>query len=892
MRQALTSIILGFLICAAPALGAAPPGAPLPRLERGSAPSWQAAHSVAPITADVEGFVISATGDDPYAISPPLALPKDQPLWVNIRLKCETAGSFQVFYFRDHATEENSVRFDIPANVWRTERLRLPPLGPGAHLRLDPPGESGTTIVSAIWFEPRLVLTPPQFPAPTVPALEANAPSIQSGVLSIRHAPDQFESFAIALAGKHLAAGHNHLLAGYAEGDDVRWFDLAKSGKTRATADKTALAVDSTFTDVGGGQWHLMQRFTTGAPDTLDVAVELSVDRDREVIHFPLLTLLPGLGSFGKHKTQALLPGLEYLDRDELSSSELDIIGPGAIRRVSDPLKCTMPMMTVVADERYIAMSWRPQENIAAMFDSPDRSLGSEAHVFALLFPGAMPAVREDGQLLPHTPVRLKANVPVRASATIFAGPGRSAVAALQHYIRLNPLPAMPKAPPVETYARTAALGWLDSAAHVENRFRHAWPGQFQPQPAADAAMYMRSLASLLKDDALIARLNAAADGALGEVRAGSHLHSMISHIRTPAQALAFGQAIPAVDAAKQHAAGMLARFAPDGSMPYTAGNVDYGKGHFAPDANGLTAQIVMQALQSASLAGDPQLVDAALAKLAALNKFDDSAPRGAQTWEVPLHTPDILASAHLVDAYRLGYELTGDQRYLDRARYWAWTGIPFVYLHTPPGVEPRGALPYATIAVYGATQWRAPNWMGLPVQWCGLVYAEALHNLAPYDKSLDWTTVALGIGISGANQSFPAGEDVKRQGMLPDSYNLRSGHRNDPGINPGTVQAVMMREYARPPVYSFRCLRDAGKIMLHAPGAIAEVKQSAGEISFHFEPVLPSGGTVLLSNCPPPTKVTLDGKPAADGTTEYDATRRCLTIKMRGQADVLVGLK
>ncbi|MGA2500993.1 MAG: hypothetical protein ABSH20_24920, partial [Tepidisphaeraceae bacterium] len=124
-----------------------------------------------------------------------------------------------------------------------------------------------------------------------------------------------------------------------------------------------------------------------------------------------------------------------------------------------------------------------------------------------------------------------------------------------------------------------------------------------------------------------------------------------------------------------------------------------------------------------------------------------------------------------------------------------------------------------------------------------------------------------------------------------PDSYNLRSGHRNDPGINPGTVEALALRVYSRPPIYSFRCLRDAGRIMLHAPGAVGTVKQTADVISLHFEPVLPTGGTVLLSNCPPPVSVLLDGKPAA-GAMQYDALRRCLTIKTPGPAEIGIGLK
>jgi hypothetical protein len=85
----------------------------------------------------------------------------------------------------------------------------------------------------------------------------------------------------------------------------------------------------------------------------------------------------------------------------------------------------------------------------------------------------------------------------------------------------------------------------------------------------------------------------------------------------------------------------------------------------------------------------------------------------------MPLHTPDIVASARLVRCYVLGYVLSGRQAYLEQARYWAWTGMTMLYL-APPVAGEVGL--YATIGVIGATDWVAPNWIGQPVQWCGLV--------------------------------------------------------------------------------------------------------------------------------------------------------------------------
>jgi len=143
--------------------------------------------------------------------------------------------------------------------------------------------------------------------------------------------------------------------------------------------------------------------------------------------------------------------------------------------------------------------------------------------------------------------------------------------------------------------------------------------------------------------------------------------------------------------------------------------------------------------------------------------------PRGAQTWEIPLHTPDILAAAHLVRAYTLGYELSGDTRLLEQARSWAWTGVPFVYL-TAPTPAPVGL--YNTIAVLGATGWRAPVWIGLPVQWCGLVYADALYRFAGHDPGGPWKRLADGIVSAGVQHTWPL-SDADRGGLLPDSYQL-----------------------------------------------------------------------------------------------------------------------
>ena len=96
----------------------------------------------------------------------------------------------------------------------------------------------------------------------------------------------------------------------------------------------------------------------------------------------------------------------------------------------------------------------------------------------------------------------------------------------------------------------------------------------------------------------------------------------------------------------------------------------------------------------------------------------------------------------------------------------------------------------YATTPVLGATNWRAPNWIGRPVQWCGGVYAYALALLAPYEKTLDWAKLARGILISAEQQQYPDGKFV---GCLPDSITLATGDRHPWNINPCAIVSLRL---------------------------------------------------------------------------------------------------
>ena len=290
--------------------------------------------------------------------------------------------------------------------------------------------------------------------------------------------------------------------------------------------------------------------------------------------------------------------------------------------------------------------------------------------------------------------------------------------------MELKGLPAVPEFEGgFDAAANLLAHGWLDSQINHDGLFRHAvWGNNFPPVPAADAAMFIDWLGNHTKDEKLCERLNGAKNQALRKIPSGQAFSSSVGHVHLPTAPFIFGRTYEFVQRRRSEALSLLRNFDEVGVKLYKPGKADYSRTHFAKHANGLSGRDMVSILEGAALSGDKELINNALILLDKQTVlYTDTVPRGAQTWEVPLHTPDILASANMVKAYTFGYIISGDEKYLEQARYWAWTGVPFVYIY-PPTSGKVGA--YSTIAVLGATNWRAPLWLWRPVQCAGLFIA------------------------------------------------------------------------------------------------------------------------------------------------------------------------
>jgi hypothetical protein len=474
---------------------------------------------------------------------------------------------------------------------------------------------------------------------------------------------------------------------------------------------------------------------------------------------------------------QGLLAGVEYLGRNEKSSTKLDVETDASYRFAPDPFDITMPLMVFVTSRASVALTWHDM-TLQPTFATPDFVSGTKDHRMSLVG-GNIDAV-----------IRL-GDGPLEQTILGFA----------QH----RGLPAIPQAP------RTPEEQWkicLDALLTGPLRDQHGWGHCAEPnwtrQPYADMA-------------STIWRLT-------GEVPPVERLVRGGSHVSNDAIFFVTGRARQWLEERKSEVQRLIAEQQPDGSFRYRG---PFRRGHFEDTASGQCALPARKLLDFARLTGDVQALEAGLRTLKFMMRF--RTPRGAQVWEVPLHTPDLLASAHLVGAYTTGFELTGDRGYLDEARRWAASGLPFVYQWSC-----RPIMTYATPPVFGATHWKAPVWIGLPVQWVGVVYAYELVHFAQYDETLNWKQLAEGILRAAEQMQYP---DGPLAGLLPDAYRLETQERLPASINPcslvslrqvlsGRLDNLAVLRFGENVVVSpFPIRRNEGEIQIDArPGARYEV--------------------------------------------------------------------
>ena len=505
--------------------------------------------------------------------------------------------------------------------------------------------------------------------------------------------------------------------------------------------------------------------------DDDSLAFEYSAPRK---IHAPVLRVLGAM-------EQAVLPGSEYLEKGEHSSSSADIETIERIR-VAPPVSwVAQPYASIVTD----------RVSATLLYDDPKTQ-----PIFAV--PDFLDGLRSADDASRMNLLSEYASGRVR-----FADPAPIEESILWA-VRQIGLPEIPKRPcsQEEEDARILAA-FTQSYIKTPEGWMHAClnndpPYSFRPSYGSD---FLSTIWEIT-----------------GEAPETPRVDFGGGHIRNYSYYLATCRGELLKKAIEDVKIPTVSSIQEDGSWRYRGkylrgSNVDYASGH-----NG---NFTYKLLEIWRLTADKEALEVALKGLDFANK--ERTPRGAQVWELSIHTPDIMGSSRLVLSNVLAYEATGDQKYLDAARRWAISGLPFVYLWEDPDLKPwpgdknpdgeyQPMMRYATIAVFGATSWVAPNWMGRPVQWCGLDYAHALLLLSRYDSTLDWHKIADGIIASAECQLCLEDEKI---GLLPDSFQLDTQERFAYWINPTAVHLLRRMADGR---HTSLCVVDANGRRIASP--------------------------------------------------------------------------
>ena len=565
----------------------------------------------------------------------------------------------------------------------------------------------------------------------------------------------------------------------------------------RARSTGASVRLSCSAINAAGTRHRVMVTYTPHVSEPrIGVEQELVAGGDLQVVAFYGPEVLAGDKAFGAAKEFAIFPGLEYLEGNEPSSSARDLAPPLNDRRVPAHYKIATPLMAVQAEESLVALLWDAsqewtagQRHPAARFLSPAPGKGPDYTHMSLFAPSVGEYVRENEYearvpfvLQPAGRMRLACwlvadSAARHSSKSIVHGPHRGGLVlqAMAHWFNLFGLPEPSPQPRNWTRQRE-----LSRVAYLETLWQDdppGWPSHTSAKPEANVPLTAPLLLDLRMGvdaavgDELQRRIDLVTDRSLRETNTVAPVHG-----NRPLLQFTYGYLPQALAEYARMARRTLAG-RENGLWVWRPGDDEHAAlGIPGTHALGQATYPSLVAVRAARYTGHPELTRAALEAMGQMAQYD--VPRGASMWECPQYQPDLLAAALAIKAYCEAYRLTGDSVHLQHARYWAWTGLPFLYTWQLEGYP---TMLWNSIGVMGSTYY-THSWIGRPVVWMGLDYAYALQDLAPLDSSFPWLQPAQGITNSALWQQYTDGPS---KGCYPDSWEMADNHANPADINP-----------------------------------------------------------------------------------------------------------
>jgi len=612
--------------------------------------------------------------------------------------------------------------------------------------------------------------------------------------------------------------------------------------------------------------WNFVYTFQIeSGKHTVKTHYQAWANKDRQLLYFQGPDLYAGEGSFGSRKQLALVPGLEYLEADEKSSSDRDNDPRFANRYAPHPYKITIPLMAVEADNCLVGVMWDMLQKwdgehvtLSARFASPNFHDKKDNHLMGLFLPSIPEFVPENGDRASKA-YPLKANNKIAIEAHIVAEASAKLLNMIDHYLAVFGMPKKLELPiTYDAALELGRVGYMETLYDAKVPGTKLWePSPAYPAPGPCAILWRLSLDA--KDPAgkkmIRDRIDLVVNKAL-EREGAKGLTDWLDGRDVP-----FNKKFPASCGVRSHLLPfyighmedglaawkkrvyeeLLDKQRADGSWAYLGDMAE--KIRQGDDiVDGTMTELTGGVLMYARITGDERALKAGLKALKHMERF--IVPRGQNTWEVPKHAPDIQAAGLHVWCCLEAYQITGEKQYLDQARYWAKTGVPFVYMWKAPD---RPVMKFSTIACLGTSWYNVICWFGRPVQWCGLPYGYWVLKLAEYDQSFPWRAIGEGILDSGIEQMLMIVD--KKKGLYADALNIagegKQGVVGGPAWEPELIMKCIFLMRGQGVEVVTKVLHADGKRIHVSTAAILKSAGLAGQgRSVSFELEYPAGET------------------------------------------------
>ncbi|MDW8106262.1 MAG: hypothetical protein RMK45_02160 [Armatimonadota bacterium] len=567
-----------------------------------------------------------------------------------------------------------------------------------------------------------------------------------------------------------------------------------------------------------------------------------------------------GDGSFGDAKDEALFPGLEYLLGEESSSSTAFVAPPHHLRFAPDPYKITAPVMAVRWREYLVSLEWDPTQGWSgvlrapnALFASPNFLEGGANHRFALWVP-TIPRWADENTLQAREPFRLIKGDAVVLQATLgVRTDARDISQAMEQYLQRVGMP-YPPAPQRNDFGalQLTVQGLLNSYDPRQNAWLHTHTGPTTRDPEVALGLWVLAH-RLFPEDGRRRTAQEQVRSVVSALPKGEHGLDLAFYI---------GGLLSALEHAQQRIDTLVQQQRKDGSWawrPETPRHTALGKS--GESASGWTGQHAAQVGRFAVQTLAPQAQESLLRSLRYL--ATQRRPEGAQTWELPLRVPDLLAVPYAINACLDAYALTGEPQWLVQAQRWAWRGTPFIYLwHTLDKPIMRGA----SIPAFGASWLNQQPWFGVAGQRNGLVYARALYRLASVDKQYDWKRLADTITLCAVQQQeWVSDRRANREGFYPDAFNiLRNAEEYSQDLNPRLIAPCIAQRLGFSVEPITQVVRNGERLIACTAPGLQSATLRGGTLQLQIAP--PTSDLpalyVLIAGARSPTEVRLGGVP------------------------------